>query len=163
MGGKTMGSNVIRLPPRSERKAWPSPDPERHPEVIAIPPRHMHVRRAVDMLKKMLRTIDENIYVHLAFPSEVKFFAFDEGMEFYDVTSTRPSGRAVDEALVDVEGWVKSWYFCVFKQQGSLVTRYIDREHPDVADNMRLASLEKVMDPDKADFDVFLAEIKKRS
>jgi hypothetical protein len=174
MGGKMgAGSNIIRFPenPESMEKGRPRLDrlmapPDSIAKIIAVPPKTISVHSAMRELARVLGDIDPMLYTRLGFHRKVRCSTYPEGVEFYDLKSRRAEPWAPGETLEQVDSWVRLWYFSVFETgSGILMGRYIDRDHPDVLDGMRLPSLEhQIRDPNSRQdgIEKFIARLRSR-
>lgn len=151
MGGKMgAGGNIIQFPqtpaimetgrPRLGRLMAP---PDSIAKIIAVPPKTISVHSAMRELARALGDIDPMLYTRLGFYRKVRCSNYPDGVEFYDLKSMRPEPRIPGETMAEIDSWVRLWYFSVFETgRGILMGRYIDRDHPDAQDGLRLSSLE---------------------
>lgn len=126
-------SNVIPFPTRLRVNAVPLIEEHQgYALVVQMPPRQVIAPRAIAELGRFLNCeIKREIPLGLALPPMVQISTFGNGIEFYDIKSSRPKNRNPDETLDEVERWARYWYFCVFEKDGQFFARYIDKCHPD--------------------------------
>jgi hypothetical protein len=144
MGEKNRtGGNIIPFPEYPESMETGRSPPTGLAEIMAVPPKNISVHSAMRELARFLGELDPMLYTRLGFHRKVRCSTYPDGVEFYDMRSMRSTPRTPGETMEEISSWVHLWYFSVFEtRSGILMGRYIDRDHPDVQDGVRLPSLE---------------------
>jgi hypothetical protein len=128
------GGRVVHL--RFPEKSNASGDPARtfrksKAEFHVLPARVMSAEEAIKELNRFIPGEGKQVTsALLRFPDNVMFCSFPGGIEFYDSSSDRPCYPTADESLHDIVGWVKHWYFSVFKKGDMLLGRFVDHAYP---------------------------------